>query len=136
MQVPTTNSKKSLSGLNGLTKKNEIHETKPEKITKRNEILLLTKQTKRNETKFRCLFCFAKQAKQFCVSLCFVFRETKKRMRNGNPNVVITVEICAHWENLAFLVYLCISVVSCLYIDYPLRCINGFVPLYRAFIYK
>jgi hypothetical protein len=42
----------------GFTKENK------EKFTKRNEILLLTKQ---NETKFRCLFCFAKQAK---------FRET------------------------------------------------------------
>jgi hypothetical protein len=56
----------------GFTKRNQ------KKITKRNEILLLTKQnetkrnftpdeTKRNETKFRCFHCFAKQAK---------FRET------------------------------------------------------------
>jgi hypothetical protein len=60
----------------GFTKENK------KKFTKLNKILLLTK---RNETKFRCLFCFAKQAKfreisrnNFVVSLCFVFRETKK----------------------------------------------------------
>jgi hypothetical protein len=42
----------------GFTKPNQ------KKITERNEILLMTK---RNETKFRCFCCFAKQAK---------FRET------------------------------------------------------------
>jgi hypothetical protein len=46
---------------------------KTRKNTKRNEIFLLTKQ---NETKFRCFYCFAKQAKFretiFFVSLCFV----------------------------------------------------------------
>jgi hypothetical protein len=43
--------------------------------TKRNEISLFIFDS-RNKRNF---------AKQFFVSLCFVFRETKKRMRNGNP---------------------------------------------------
>jgi hypothetical protein len=55
----------------------------------RNETNFYFWRKKRNETKFRCLFCFAKQAKFretiFFVSLCFMFRETKKMMRNGNP---------------------------------------------------
>jgi hypothetical protein len=52
--------------IRNLTKVNGIHETKLEKIyeTKRNFNL---HETKRNETKFRCFLCFAKQAK---------FRET------------------------------------------------------------
>jgi hypothetical protein len=48
-------------------------------------------ETKRNEMKRNFVVYFVSQnkrnfAKQFFVSLCFVFRETKKRMRNGNPN--------------------------------------------------
>jgi hypothetical protein len=72
-----------------LTKVNGIHETKPEKITKRNEILLLMKQneTKRNEISLFLLFRETSEISRnnFVVSLCFVFREIKKRMRNGNP---------------------------------------------------
>jgi hypothetical protein len=50
------------------------------KITKRNEILLFTKQ---NETKQNFAGYFVSRnkqnfAKHFFVSLCFVFRETKK----------------------------------------------------------
>jgi hypothetical protein len=59
------------------------------KITKRNEILLLTKQneTKRNEISLFILFRETSEISRtkFFVSHCFVFRETKKRMRNGNP---------------------------------------------------
>jgi hypothetical protein len=50
------------------------------KFTKRNKILLFTK---RNETKFRRLFCFAKQAKfrETILLFCFVscFAKQKKR---------------------------------------------------------
>jgi hypothetical protein len=45
----------------------------------------------RNKTKYRYLFGSQNKrnfAKQFFVSLSFVFRETKKRMRNENPNAV------------------------------------------------
>jgi hypothetical protein len=52
----------------GFTKRN-----KKKNETKRN---FTFDEIKRNETKFRCFYCFAKQAK---------FRETKNRMRNGNP---------------------------------------------------
>jgi hypothetical protein len=64
-----------------LTKENEIHETKADKNyeTKRN---FTFDETKRNETKFRCLFCFAKQAKfretVFCFALFRVSRNKKK----------------------------------------------------------
>jgi hypothetical protein len=70
-------------GKMGFTKENK------KKFTKRNKILHLTKQ---NETKFRSLFCFAKQAKfretilLFRFVLCFA--KQKKRMRNGNPTSV------------------------------------------------
>jgi hypothetical protein len=57
------------------TKKIRFTKRNQKKIAKWNKILLLTKQ---NETKFRCLFCFAKQAKFRETIFCFVFRETKK----------------------------------------------------------
>jgi hypothetical protein len=67
-----------------LTKENEIHETKPEKITKQNEILLLT-----NRNKILLFILFRETSEisrnNFFVLLCFMFRETKKMMRNGNP---------------------------------------------------
>jgi hypothetical protein len=59
------------------------------KSTKRNKILLLTKQneTKPNEISLFLLFRETSEIsrKKFFVPLCFVFRETKQRMRNGNP---------------------------------------------------
>jgi hypothetical protein len=67
----------------GFTKRNK------KKVTKRNEILLLKKQneTKRNEISLFLLFRETSEISRnkFFVSLCFVFRETKKMMRNGNP---------------------------------------------------
>jgi hypothetical protein len=66
-----------------------LDKEKWDKITKRNEILLLTKQneTKRNEISLLILFRETSKISRnnFVVSLCFVFRETKKGMRNGNP---------------------------------------------------
>jgi hypothetical protein len=60
----------------GFTKGNKT------KITKRNEILLLTKQneTKRNEISLFILFRETSEISRnnFFVSLCFVLRETKK----------------------------------------------------------
>jgi hypothetical protein len=61
---------------------------KPEKITKQNKILLLTKQ---NETKFRWFFSFAKQAKFRetivlfrYVSLCFaMFRVSRNKKKDA-----------------------------------------------------
>jgi hypothetical protein len=47
------------------------------KITKGNEILLMTKQY---ETKFRCFSCFAKQAKFRETIFCFdLFRVSQKK---------------------------------------------------------
>jgi hypothetical protein len=66
----------------------EFPKRNQKKITKRNEILHLTKQneTKRNEISL--FFEFRETSEisrnKLFVSLCFVFRETKKRMRNGN----------------------------------------------------
>jgi hypothetical protein len=75
--------------IRNVTKVNGTYERKLEKNyeTKRNFTFY---ETKRNETKFRSFLCFAKQAKfreTTFVSLCFVFRETKKRKRNGNPRL-------------------------------------------------
>jgi hypothetical protein len=62
------------------TKVNGIPETKPEKNyeTKRNFTLTKQNETKRNFA----VFCVSRNkqnfTKQFFVSLCFVFRETKK----------------------------------------------------------
>jgi hypothetical protein len=72
----------------GLTKRNQ------KKFTKRNEILPLTK---RSETKFRC-FLFRETSEisrnKFFVSHSFVFRETEKRKRNGNPYGITNWGFC------------------------------------------
>jgi hypothetical protein len=56
-----------------------------EKFKKRNEIFL--DETKRNA--ILLFFVFRETSEilrtNFFVSLCFVFRETKKKMPNGNP---------------------------------------------------
>jgi hypothetical protein len=70
--------------ISNLTKENEIHETEPQNNyeMKRN---FTFDETKRN---FAVYFVSRNKqnfAKQFFVSLCFVFRETMKMMRNGNP---------------------------------------------------
>jgi hypothetical protein len=78
----------------GFTKENK------EKFTKRNKILHLTKQneTKRNEISQFILFRETSKISRnnFVVSLCFVFRETKKRMRNGNPNIDLVSRCSYH----------------------------------------
>jgi hypothetical protein len=66
------------------------------RFTKRNPKKYETKrnftfdETKRNKTKRNFAVYFVSRnkrnfAKQIFVSLCFVFCETKKMMRNGNP---------------------------------------------------
>jgi hypothetical protein len=73
-----------------LTKVNGIHVTKQENKyeTKRNFTFY---ETKRNEISLFLLFRETSEISRnkFFVSLCFVFRETKKRMRNGNPNFIL-----------------------------------------------
>jgi hypothetical protein len=76
------NAKQQTTKYKNLTKVNGIHETKLEKIyeTKRN---LNFHETKRNETKRNfAVFVFRETSEisrnNFFVSLCFVFRETKK----------------------------------------------------------
>jgi hypothetical protein len=53
---------------------------KPEQFSKRNEILLLTK---RNETKFRCFCCFAKQAKFRETTFLFRFVSCFAKQKKG-----------------------------------------------------
>jgi hypothetical protein len=68
------------------TKLNGIHETKPEKIygTKRNFTYNETKQN-------FAVFLFRETSEilrnNLFVLHCFLFRETKKRKRNGNPTL-------------------------------------------------
>jgi hypothetical protein len=65
-----------------LTKVNGIHETKQEKNyeTKRN---FTYDETKRNETKFRCIYCFAKQAKFRETNLLFRFVSCFAKQKKG-----------------------------------------------------
>jgi hypothetical protein len=62
---------------------NGIHETKPDKVyeTKRN---FTFDETKRNETKFRCILCFAKQAKFRETIFLFRFVSCFAKHKNGS----------------------------------------------------
>jgi hypothetical protein len=65
-----------------LTKVNGIHETKQEKNyeTKQN---LTSDETKRNETKFCCFYCFAKQAKFRETNVLFRFVSCFAKQKKG-----------------------------------------------------
>jgi hypothetical protein len=71
-----------------ITKETEIHEMKLEKNheTKRN---FTSDETKRNFAILLFRETCEISRNNFVVSLCFMFHETKKRMRNGNPSIGI-----------------------------------------------
>jgi hypothetical protein len=70
--------------ISNLTKGNEIHEMKhAKKLRNKTKFYFWRNKTKRNETKFRCLFCFAKQAK-FRETIClFRFVSCFAKQRKG-----------------------------------------------------
>jgi hypothetical protein len=76
----------------GFTKQNK------KKIMKRNEILLLTKQ---NETKFRCFYCFAKQAKFRETNFLFRFVSCFAKQKKGCEMEIINM--CSLWPVQLFI---------------------------------
>jgi hypothetical protein len=93
-----------------LTKVNGIHETKQETNyeMKRN---FTSDETKRNEISLFLLFRETSKITRikFFVLLCFVFRETKKRMQNGNPTYKKPVFKSFLWEKTLLLMLLYIQ---------------------------
>jgi hypothetical protein len=106
----------------GFTKRNK------KKITKQNEILLLTK---RNEISLFLLFRETSEiSRNKCfVSLCFVFREQKKRMRNGNPseNIIFLKNVMQDLPNISA-IRLNHKIAIKISWDYPFNkiCIQGY----------